>query len=74
MAAAAEWNAWGPNNPWLQNGSDFRDEYYSMSENYFRKDYPIISHIGSAGIRMAREMLIQESFLLQEGKNQVTPS
>lgn len=71
MAAAAEWNAWGANHPWLRNGSDFRDEYYSAFENYFRKDYPIISHIGSgsAVIRTAMQMLIQESFLLQEENN-----
>lgn len=70
MAVAAEWNARGPNNPWLQNGSDFRGEYYSMFENYFRKDYPSISHIGSVSVvtRTAMQMLIQESFFRQEGK------
>lgn len=46
-----------------------------MFENSFRKDYPIISHLGLglAVLRVATEMLIQERFLLQEGKTQVTP-
>lgn len=39
-----------------------------MFENYFRKDYLIVTHTGSAVIRMAIEMLIQGSFLFQEGK------